>query len=93
MVRTLSAWEDVMLDVFKELYRITREGGLVAFEVGEVRSGKIMLEEKIVPIGASAGFECVLINAQEFTKTANIWGIDNNVKGTNTNRIAIFIKE
>ncbi|MEM2900800.1 MAG: DNA methyltransferase [Thermoplasmata archaeon] len=95
MVRTLPAWEDVMFGVFKELYRITREGGLVAFEVGEVKRGKIMLEERIVPIGGGAGFKCVcvVINAQQFTKTANIWGIDNNVKGTNTNRIVIFRKD
>jgi len=94
VVRTLSAWEDVMRGVFRELYRITKEGGWVAFEVGEIRSGKIKLEEKIVPIGVNAGFECagVVINVQEFTKTAKIWGVDNNLKGTNTNRIVIFRK-
>ena len=30
--------------------------------------------------------------AQEFTKTANCWGVENNRKGTNTNRIAVFRK-
>jgi hypothetical protein len=34
----------------------------------------------------------VLINDQEFTKTANCWGVDNNSKGTNTNRIVVFRK-
>ena len=29
----------------------------------------------------------MLINAQQFTKTAACWGVDNNAKGTNTNRI------
>jgi hypothetical protein len=32
----------------------------------------------------------VLINAQQFTKTANCWGVDNNRKGTTTNRIVLF---
>ena len=34
----------------------------------------------------------VLINDQKFTKTANCWGVDNNFKGTNTNRIVVFQK-
>jgi hypothetical protein len=29
---------------------------------------------------------------QEFTKTSNIWGINNNTRGTNTNRIVLFNK-
>lgn len=33
-----------------------------------------------------------MINKQTFTKTANIWGISNNNKGTNTNRIVVFQK-
>jgi len=34
----------------------------------------------------------VLINDQKFTKTANCWGVDNNDKGTNTNRVVVFRK-
>jgi hypothetical protein len=34
----------------------------------------------------------VVINSQQFTKTANCWGIKNNAKGTNTNRIVVFKK-
>jgi len=34
----------------------------------------------------------ILINDQKFTKTANCWGVDNNSKGTNTNRIVLFSK-
>jgi len=83
-----------MCDVFTELYRITKRGGCIAFEVGEVRKGKVKLDEHIVPLGMKTGFEClgVLINLQNFTKTANIWGISNNDIGTNTNRIVIFRK-
>ena len=94
MSKTIEDWSNKMNSVFKELYRITRSGGWVAFEVGEVRKGKYNLDEYIVPIGIKQGFVCagILINDQEFTKTANIWGIDNNKRGTNTNRIAIFQK-
>ena len=40
------------------------------------------------------GFACeaILINAQHFTKTANIWGVQNNQLGTNSNRIVLFRK-
>jgi hypothetical protein len=94
MSSTLSHWSTVMLDVFRELYRITVPNGWVAFEVGEVRQGKIKLEEVVAPIGICAGFACmaVAINAQRFTKTANIWGVSNNSMGTNTNRIVLFRK-
>jgi hypothetical protein len=94
MSKKVSDWASVMQQVFHELYRITTPGGYVAFEVGEVRGGKIKLEEYVIPLGIRAGFECVgvMINTQDFTKTANIWGISNNLKGTNTNRIAIFNK-
>jgi hypothetical protein len=34
-----------------------------------------------------------MINEQEFTKTANIWGTKNNEKGTNTNRIVVLRKQ
>ena len=36
--------------------------------------------------------ELVLINDQKFTKTANCWGVDNNDKGANTNRVVVFRK-
>lgn len=94
MSRGLDEWAAAMQTVFAELYRITRPGGWVAFEVGEVRRGSVRLEEVVAPLGLAAGFECqaVLINSQRFTKTANIWGVSNNRLGTNTNRIAIFRK-
>ncbi len=95
MSTKVEAWAAVMGKVFEELYRITKPGGWVAFEVGEVKKGKINLEDYVVPLGLKAGFNCigVIINQQEFTKTANIWGIKNNKAGTNSNRIAIFQKK
>ena len=94
MAKTIEKWCDIMKDVFVELYRITEENGFVCFEVGEVKNGKIRLDEYVVPLGENAGFNCegIVINEQSFTKTSNIWGVKNNNKGTNTNRIVIFSK-
>jgi DNA modification methylase len=95
MSKTVEKWSAVMSDVFKELYRVTKPGGWVAFEVGEVRKGKVNLDEVVVPLGLDVGFKCfgIMINLQEFTKTSNIWGVNNNGGGTNTNRIVIFQKK
>lgn len=89
---SLPAWERAIDGVFAELRRITRPGGWVAFEVGEVRRGNLRLDESVVPIGVRNGFVCkaIIINLQRFTKTSNIWGIENNARGTNTNRIVLF---
>lgn len=94
MANTVAAWQDVMLGVFRQLYRITRNGGYIAFEVGEVRNGTIKLEEHVVPLGTKVGLTpiAIVINRQNFTKTANIWGVKNNRKGTNSNRIVLFKK-
>jgi len=94
MAKTPEEWALSMSRVFAELYRLTAPGGWVAFEVGEVRRGAIRLDEIVAPLGINAGFECgaVLINAQRFTKTANIWGVSNNRLGTNSNRIVLFRK-
>ncbi len=93
--KKLAAWQEAMAAVFRELHRVLRPGGHVAFEVGEVRGGKVKLEEAVLPCGVEAGLEplLVVINDQKFTKTANCWGVDNNFKGTNTNRIVVFRKE
>lgn len=90
----LDEWQTAMTAVFCELQRLLKPGGHVAFEVGEVRSGKIKLEEAVLTCGVTAGLKplLVVINAQEFTKTANCWGVVNNAKGTNTNRIVVFQK-
>ncbi len=90
----LEKWQIAMTEVFRELHRVLKPGGHIAFEVGEVRGGKIKLEEAVLPCGIDAGLnpELILINDQKFTKTANCWGVDNNAKGTNTNRIVLFQK-
>ncbi|MDR3670984.1 MAG: DNA methyltransferase [Holophaga sp.] len=94
MARKLEAWTEVMGGVFRELHRVTRPGGHVAFEVGEIQRGTLRLEEAVLPLGTAAGFQGlgVLVNQQAFTKTAHIWGVGNNTAGTNSNRIVLFRK-
>lgn len=94
ILKKIEDWRDAMTSVFFELNRVLTPGGHMAFEVGEVRGGRVRLEEHVIPCGVHAGLEpvLVLINSQEFTKTAACWGVDNNLKGTNTNRIVLFRK-
>jgi hypothetical protein len=87
-------WQAKMAGVFRELKRVLVPGGYLAFEVGEVRGGKILLETLVVPAAAAAGLTplLVMVNDQVFTKTSNCWGVDNLKKGTNTNRIVLLRK-
>ncbi|RMI09208.1 MAG: class I SAM-dependent methyltransferase, partial [Calditrichaeota bacterium] len=93
-VSRLEEWLEIMEACFREFYRIVKPGGWIAFEVGEVRNGRVRLDEHVAPIGEKAGFRCqaIVINRQQFTKTSNIWGVQNNRKGTNTNRVVLFRK-
>lgn len=94
MSRTTEEWDSVMTDVFRELFRVTKNEGWVAFEVGEVRNGTVLLEKHVVRCGTAAGFQCegIMVHQQRFTKTANIWGVKNNAAGTNSHRIVLFRK-
>ena len=90
-------WKAKMTEVMRDLRRILKPGGYLAFEVGEVtyKKKKLLLEELVLEAGVEAGLEpvIIMINDQEFTKTSNAWGVDNLSKGTNTNRIVLFEKE
>ena len=91
-IKSPEEWQLLMGHVLQDLKRILKPGGYIAFEVGEVRGGDILLEELVLPTGVRAGLTpvIILINVQEFTKTANTWGVANQRKGTNTNRIVVF---
>jgi DNA methylase len=94
LAKQLDDWKAFATNTLAELRRVLRPSGHVAFEVGEVRGGAVRLEELVVPAGIAAGLDpvLVLVNAQAFTKTANCWGVTNNRKGTNTNRVVLFRK-
>ena len=85
-------WQLMIEKVFKQLKRIVKPSGHIAFEVGEVRNGKIRLEDLVIPAARNVGLTpwSVLINQQDFTKTANCWGVSNGTRGTNTNRIVLL---
>ena len=93
-LKKVEDWQQRMTSVFREMRRILMDGGHVAFEVGEVRGGKILMETLVVPAAIDAGLKplLVLVNDQEFTKTANCWGVSNRSRGTNTNRVVLLRK-
>jgi hypothetical protein len=94
LVPKLDDWAAAMTEVFREIRRVLKAGGHVAFEVGEVHAGMTKLDETVIGCATTASLEPVLlmINAQEFTKTANCWGVTNNEAGTNSNRIVVLRK-
>lgn len=95
MHKTEDAWTAMVHRVLEEQARILRPGGYVAFEVGEVRNGKVLLEKLVWRAAEGLPFERlgVMVNDQEFTKTANCWGVDNGAEGTNTNRIVLLQRQ
>lgn len=92
--RAIDQWQRFIASTLNELARVTRPSGHIAFEVGEVRNGTVRLEEQVVKAAAGLALELlgVMVNQQEFTKTSNCWGISNNSRGTNSNRIVLFRK-
>lgn len=95
MHRTEQAWTDMVHRVLAEQARILRSGGYVAFEVGEVRNGKVLLERLVWQAAEGLPFNRlgVMVNDQAFTKTANCWGVSNGAKGTNTNRVVMLQRQ
>ena len=92
MHRTEDAWTEMVRRVLIEQARMLCPRGYVAFEVGEVRNGKVLLERLVWQAAEGLPFERlgVMVNDQAFTKTANCWGVANGSKGTNTNRIVLL---
>jgi hypothetical protein len=90
-LRGVGAWTQMTRKVFEALARVVRPGGHVAYEVGEVRGGGVLLERNVWSAMEGLPFErlCVMVNSQQFTKTSNCWGVANNSKGVNSNRIVV----
>ena len=88
-------WQRFTAGVLRELCRVVRPGGVICYEVGEVRNATIKLEELVYAAVRDAEVPVeiigVLVNEQEFSKTSNVWGITNNRKGTNTNRVVMMV--
>ncbi|PPD40922.1 MAG: DNA modification methylase [Methylocystis sp.] len=93
-LRSVDAWARMTRAVFEELARVMRPGGHVSYEVGEVRGGGVLLERIVWEALEGLPFERqgVLVNSQKFTKTSNCWGVSNNSKGVNSNRVVIAVR-
>ena len=91
---SLVAWREFIRKTFVEFARVVRLGGRVAFEVGEVRNGTILLEEEVrhCLTGLPFSEDTTFINRQDFTKTSNCWGVANNKRGTNSNRVVVLAR-
>lgn len=95
MHRKVESWKAFTHKTLDELCRVVRSGGHIAYEVGEVRGGKVELDSVVLDAAKDLPVKpiAVLINDQTFTKTANCWGVSNNKSGTNTNRIVLLERD
>ena len=68
--RTPETWAQFVRDSFFEFSRVLKPGGFVAFEVGEVRNGKVLLEHHVADAVSGLPYDLVgvLVNDQKFTK-------------------------
>lgn len=84
-------WSAAMRRFLSEAHRVTRPCGWVVVEVGDVREGKVQLDERIAVEARAVGLEvvCVMVHAATFSRTAHIWGVANGKAGTNTHRIVV----
>ena len=92
MHRSQENWSAMVRRTLAELARVLRSGGYVAFEVGEVRKARVLLEQLVWRAAEGLPFSrlCVIVNRQGFTKTSHTWGVANGKFGTNTNRIVLL---
>ena len=90
--RKLAEWKALVRGVLESVAAIAHPGGVFAFEVGEIHRGSLLLDRVVAEVAQETMWEpvCVVINEQTFTKTSNMWGVDNNKRGTNSNRIVVM---
>ena len=67
-LRKPADWQAQMTELFRELRRVLVHGGYVAFEVGAVRGGNVLLETLVAPAAAESGLipRMVVVNDQVF---------------------------
>ena len=99
MCRSLEDWSAFTSDFLREMLRVVKPKGYAVVEVGEVETsaGMVFLDEVVADAALALGdsrkrfvVEEVLVNKQNFTKLANCFNVDNNKKGTNTNRLVVL---
>ena len=94
ILQSIADWQRFTAETLQELCRVVRPGGTICYEVGEVRNATVKLEDVVLGAIRDAQLPVevigVLVNQQDFTKTSNTWGVTNNQRGTNTNRVVMM---
>lgn len=99
MSRAIDDWRKFIRGCLEEMARVLKPKGVAVVEVGEVETnaGMIFLDEIVAEEaiavstkGKRLSVEEVLVNQQNFTKLANCFRVENNRKGTNTNRLVVL---
>ena len=94
ILKNTKDWQRFTAETLRELCRVVKPGGTICYEVGEVRNATIKLEDLVYAAIRDAQLPVevigVLVNQQDFTKTSNAWGVTNNRRGTNTNRVVMM---
>lgn len=99
MCRSLDEWRSFIRGVLEQVVRVLKAGAYAVIEVGEVESGgeTVFLDEivaqeasQVTDGGRALLVKEILVNQQSFTKLANCFKVDNNKKGTNTNRLVVL---
>ena len=88
----LETWKGLVHNTLDSVAAISDCGSALAFEVGEIRNGSLLLDRVVTDVARETAWDpiCIVINEQIFTKTSNTWGIENNRRGTNSNRIVVM---
>ncbi len=92
-------WRSFLRDVLREQLRVLKPSSFAVIEVGDVETdqGEVMLDEVLAEEASRVSYkdkyfrvEEVLINQQSFSKLSNCYQVENNRKGTNTNRLVVL---
>lgn len=100
---SMEKWKRFVDELLAEVCRVLRPGGHAAIEVGDVEwnGRRVHLDEVVLQRLSKLqhnGSGCVLeplhlyINNARFSKISHCFGVKNNERGTNTNRILVFKK-